>query len=118
MTSRTLVGGPLFAAGLLIMAIEYALHVYGHFRGSEYRIGMGPIGIGAVLTFIGWFWLNKKDALDGGRFIVDAFTNVVGVIRSGRRASDPVVAVTKTAPASSTGIVHLPDPVVTEEHDG
>lgn len=87
------VGWLLFFCGLAIMFAEYALHMWGHFHGPEYRIGMAPIGIGAVFTFIGWFWLYRQDALTGGAFLVDGFVKVIGAIRNGRRATDAAVVV-------------------------
>ena len=91
-------GWGVFLVGLAMMLAEYLLHVWSHFRPPEYRVSLGALGIGAVFTFIGWFWLYRQDALVGGRFILDGVMGVLGVIRGGRRATDPPVLVPAVEP--------------------
>lgn len=107
--AREAVGWPLFLVGLAIMLVEYGLHVWGHLRGAEYRIGLAPIGIGAVFTFIGWYWLSPKGAKDGGRFILDGFMGVISTIRNGRRATDAAVVV-QAQPVAPAPAVNPPGP--------
>ena len=91
-------GWGVFLTGLAMMLAEYLLHIWSHFHGPEYRLSLGALGIGAVFTFIGWFWLYRQDALVGGKFILDGVLGVLGVIRSGRRATDAAVVVQAPPP--------------------
>lgn len=49
------------------------------------------IGIGFVFGFVGAYMSDRERALEGGEFLVNSFTRVVAVVRSGRRATDAVV---------------------------
>lgn len=61
------------------------------------------IAISAVIGFLGAYMLNHDDTKDAASFVVNQGITIIGAIRGGRRATDPVVV----APA--------PDPVVRED---
>lgn len=64
----------------------------------------GPMAIGALFGFVGFYLLDPKDSLTGGSFIVNSTVAIIGVIRGGRRATDPAVVVTKPiAPPDDQG---------------
>lgn len=47
--------------------------------------------VGATFGFVGFYLTNPPGAITAGTFIVDSGVKIIGVVRSGRRASDPVV---------------------------
>lgn len=88
------VGPTLLAVvGILVMLTGMAFH---YWRPDLYPIEWSVQLIGASLAFAGFYAMDSTRAKDGGNFLVDAGTKIIGVIRTGQRATDPVVTVTKS----------------------
>lgn len=51
------------------------------------------LAIGAFFAFAGYFIREPTRALQGGAFVVNSTIGIVSVIRTGRRATDPLVQV-------------------------
>ena len=64
------------------------------------------IAIGATFGFFGFYLMNPKGALGAYGFVVDSSVKIIGVVRSGRRSTDNIVAV--AAPPDAA----VPDPVL------
>ncbi len=104
---RHSVGPALLAAlGIAVMLTGIGLHWWR--PDIHHEVEWVPQLIGAAIAFAGFYAMDPSRAKDGGGFLVDAGTRIVGVIRTGQRASDPVVTVTKSDEASSAPTVELP----------
>jgi hypothetical protein len=85
---------------------------------TQHAIHAAPVLIGCGLGFVGFYMVDHRSALEGGRFLVQSATGLLAVVRGGaKRPGDLVLGQADTPPrAPASG--HLPDPTVTEEHDG
>jgi hypothetical protein len=103
--------GPILLAalGVGIMLTGLALHWW---KPDIHDLEWIPQLVGAVIAFVGFYAMDPDGALKGGGFIVEAGTKIIAVIRTGNRASDPVVTVTKEVEPSEppTVSVALPAP--------
>lgn len=95
----------LAAIGVLVMLTGLGLHWW---RPDRHAIELIPQFIGAAIAFVGFYAMDPSRAKDGGGFLVDAGTKIVGVIRTGKRASDPVVTVTKSVEQPGAPAVEIP----------
>lgn len=89
---RRAIGPALLATvGIVVMLTGIGLHWWRPDRHAE--VEWIPQLIGAAIAFAGFYGMDPKGAKDGGAFLVDAGTRIVGVIRpGGRRSTDaPVV---------------------------
>jgi hypothetical protein len=89
----------LATIGVLILVAGLVLHWW---RPDVYRLEMLPIIIGSALAFAGFYAMDPAASKDGGGFFVDQSVKILGAIRLGRRASDPVVAVPASVPAAAS----------------
>lgn len=96
----------LAAVGISVMLTGIALHWWRPDRHTE--VEWVPQLIGAAIAFAGFYAMDPRGAKDGGGFLIDAGTKIVGVIRTGKRATDPIVTVTKAVDAPRTPTVELP----------
>jgi hypothetical protein len=85
---------------------------------DHYHISLIVLGIGAVLGWVGWSLLAKREAEDAGEYLTGHLIRIVNAIPrpaflrpAGRRESDGVVIPT-AVPAPPAAIT----PTVTEEH--
>lgn len=72
----------------------------------RYWLGNHPpewwvLSLAALLGFFGFYLLNPAAAKDAFGFATDQAVKVIGVVRSGRRSTDPVVAVTQVRPTTA-----------------
>ena len=105
----------LAALGISIMLAALALHWW---RPALYPVEWSVQCIGAAIAFAGFYAMDPTRAKDGGGFLVDAGTKIVAVIRTGKRASDPVVTVTKADDESPAPPPSNPVRFVTGPDDG
>lgn len=89
------IGIALVGAGI----VGFELYNYWRFR---IPLSGSAVGIGAVVAFIGGYFLDPSGSKDVAAVVVDGFTQVVSVVRTGRRKSDAVVAVASAAPVPIT----------------
>lgn len=93
--------GPILLAtiGIAVMLTGLALHWWAEARGQAHTLEWIPQFIGAVIAFAGFYRMDPKGAKDGGTFILDAGTRIVGLIQpGGRRSTDtPVVTPATTS---------------------
>lgn len=116
--SYKLTGRLLATLGLLLMLAEAGTYYYYRYaRNEHYDVNVTLLLLGAVLGFVGFYVLDNKRALEAGQFLVQSATGVLAVVRGGAKRSGDTV-ITPVPPPSAAVPVHLPDPVVTEEHDG
>lgn len=73
-----------------------------------HRIEAWVVAIGCGFGFFGFYGMDSKRAKDAFGFAVDNSVKVIGVVRSGRRSTDPVVAVTETVPAKPAAPEEVP----------
>lgn len=94
MTPRRRTLGPTLLAviGILVMLIGLGLHWW---NPAEHRLEWIPQIVGASIAFAGFYGMDPTRAKDGGGFLVSAGTKIIAQIRTGDRATDPVVTVTK-----------------------
>jgi hypothetical protein len=120
-TARCRVGTVLATLGVLILLVELGLYWLSPLLASAtHSIRAAPVLIGCGLGFVGFYMLDHASALEGGRFLVQSAEGILAVVRGGaKRPGDVVLGPATEPPArapSPSG--HLPDPTVTEEHDG
>jgi hypothetical protein len=112
--ARTHVGVLLAGVGILIMLAHLGLHVWQPVR---YPLEAGVVAIAFIIGFVGAYLLDPKEAEDGGGFLVNSAVSIIGVVRSGRRATDPIVVQKAVEQATEPG-----DPVppldATDEESG
>lgn len=65
----------------------------------QHEIEGWVVAIGAALGFFGFYLMAPARAKDAYGFALDGFVKIVDTVRIGRRATDPVVAVTQVVPA-------------------
>jgi hypothetical protein len=82
------------ALGTLIILVEVARNWIGN-----HRIEGWVVAIGAAFGFIGFYLLDSTGALTAFGFLRDSTVQIIGVVRSGRRATDPIVPQVSVAPA-------------------
>jgi hypothetical protein len=99
---RRAVGPVLLAAtGIAVMLTGIGLHWWNPDRHGQ--IEWIPQLIGAAIAFVGFYGMDPKGAKDGGAFIVDAGTRIVGMIQpGGRRSTDAPVMTPTAAPSDGT----------------
>jgi hypothetical protein len=115
MKARNVVGIVLAFVGGAVLLTELAFHWRDP---AGYPIGTWPLVIGLAIAFVGAYLIDPKQAEDGGGFLVNSAVSIIGVVRGGRRASDPPVVVPPTAALPRAASDAAPTgPVVTEEHD-
>lgn len=101
--------GPVLLAtlGILVMLTGLGLHWWSEAHGQAHKLEWIPQLIGAAIAFAGFYGMDPKGAKDGGTFILDAGTRIVGAIRpGGRRSTDPPVV---TPAAVAVGTAPAPD---------
>jgi hypothetical protein len=104
--------GPTLLAvvGILVMLTGMAFHFW---RPDLYPLEWSVQLIGAAIAFAGFYAMDSTRAKDGGNFLIDAGTRIVGVIRTGgRRNTDPPVLtpVTPATPAPLVPPIEEPPP--------
>ena len=92
-TPRNFWAHAIAGLGGVIVLVE----LFRHWRTGHAMEG-SVIGVGCLFGFIGAYMADRKGALEGGGFIVDATTRIIAVVRSGRRSTDSIV-VQKAAPS-------------------
>jgi hypothetical protein len=65
----------------------------------DHRIEAWVIAIGSAFGFIGFFLIDPNRALIAFGFLRDSTVQIVGVVRSGRRSTDPIVPQVVVTPA-------------------
>lgn len=92
--SYKLTGRVLAAVGVLLMLAEAGTYYYAHFAtGEHYDVNVTLLLVGATLGFVGFYILDNKRALDGGRFLVQSAAGILAVVRGGaKRSGDVVIA--------------------------
>lgn len=66
---------------------------------TDHAIEPWVIAIAVLLGFFAYYLKNPRGAKDAFGFAVDQSVKIIGAVRSGRRSTDPMVAVTAvTAP--------------------
>lgn len=86
--ARTICGSVLAVLGLAVLLVELV-----RYWTLNHPIHAWPVCIGCVIGFVGFFIVNPKEAKDGAQVVVDSTVRVIGVVRGGRRATDPKVVV-------------------------
>lgn len=86
--ARTICGSVLAVLGLSVLLVELV-----RYWTLNHPIHAWPVCIGCVIGFVGFFIVNPKEAKDGAQVVVDSTVRVIGVVRGGRRATDPKVVV-------------------------
>lgn len=67
------------------------------------------VAIGSGFGFFGYYLMDSTRAKDAFGFAVDNGVKIIGVVRSGRRSTDSVVAVTEvTQPAAPDAVLGKP----------
>lgn len=101
--------------------ILFALYL--HWR-YEREIEFVVLGIGGFFLWYGGFMANRKQAIEGGTFVVDSLVKLGSLFRitiarsGGNRAEDKSPVPTVVLPASPTvPIPPVTTATVTEEHD-
>jgi hypothetical protein len=116
MKARNVVGIVLAFVGGAVLLTELAFHWRDP---AGYPIGTWPLVIGLAISFVGAYLIDPKQAEDGGGFLVNSAVSIIGVVRGGRRATDPpVVMPPAVALPRATSDAAPTRSVVTEEHDG
>jgi hypothetical protein len=96
----------LVVIGIAVMLTGMALHWW---KPDQYPLEWAVQLIGAAMAFAGFYRMDPDGAKDGGGFLVDAGTKIVGVISTGgRRSTDPPV-VTPAAVVPAEPGVPAPD---------
>lgn len=120
---RLVSGTSLAVLGLVIVLIELARYWI-----AEHPIHPWPIIIGGSIAVFGAYLLDPKATRDGTDLVVDRFTRVVAVIRTGRRATDrmaitsdghaqPVAVKTLVRPPMVVEDIEYPPPDIAGMHD-
>jgi hypothetical protein len=103
--------GPVLLAtiGVAVMLTGIGLHWWAEARGQAHTLEWIPQFIGATIAFAGFYRMDPKGAKDGGAFILDAGTRIVGMIQpGGRRSTDaPIVTQPVAVPVDE---LELPPP--------
>lgn len=85
------------ALGMFVWGVELVLHWL-----DNRPIGGGPILLGSIVAFVGFYMIDHADAKDGAGFVVDKtitlIDRTVTLIRTvrGGRASDPAGTIVET----------------------
>lgn len=82
---------PLLAGGALATILTELLRYWI----ADHRPEWWVLSVAALFGFLGFYMINPAGAKDAFGFATDQAVKVIGVVRSGRRATDPVVAVTE-----------------------
>lgn len=91
--TKTIVGGFFAAIGTIVVLSEVAMHFVAEVSSIKYEMNHVVLLVGAILGFVGFFMLDRKGAEEGGGFLVNSATRIIGVIRTGRRSDDIAVVV-------------------------
>lgn len=105
--------GPILLAtlGVLVMLTGLGLHWWSEAHGVAHKLEWIPQLIGAAIAFVGFYGMDPKGAKDGGAFIIDAGTRIVGAIRpGGRRSTDPPVMTPAVVPTEDEAPLTPPPP--------
>ena len=118
MTTRTVWGSIGAFAGFATVFVEIGFYWQAHVKGGHYEMSPVIIAIGAIIVFIGGALLDFKRAKDITGVVVSSGVTILGAIPLpwGKRWTDRVAS--KAAPGIVVLPTPVPDPVVTEEHDG
>jgi len=94
------IGGwrPYAAVVLILFGITVIVVELVKYWTQGHSIHPTPVLIGCGFAFVGFFLLDPKESLTGGQFLVNSTVALVGVIRSGRRATDSTVVVVPPEP--------------------
>jgi hypothetical protein len=120
---RVFSGTSLAVLGLVIVLIELSRYWL-----AEHPIHPWPVMIGGAIAIFGAYLLDPKATRGGTGLVVDRFTKVVAVIRTGRRATDrmaitsdghaqPVAVKTLVRPPVAVEDIEYPPPDVAGLHD-
>lgn len=86
--ASTISGAAFALLGVVTLLVELGRYwLLGH------AIHAAPVCIGCLFGFIGFFILSPKRAVEGAQVVVGSTVSVIGVLRGGRRATDPKVVV-------------------------
>lgn len=88
----------LATLGVIVLMVELCLNWF-YQRPIEWM----PVLIGMVIALAGFWGLDSRKAHAAGDFIADTAINVLAVLRTGRRATDGVVAVTAVEVCKNCG---------------
>lgn len=83
----------LAVVGVAIILTEVARNWF-----WDHRIEAWVIAIGSAFGFVGFYLLSPASALVAFGFLRDSTVQIITVVRSGRRASDPIVTQVTPAP--------------------
>lgn len=90
---------PLLAGGAVVTIVTELLRYWI----ADHAIEPWVVIIASLFGFLGFYLINPAGAKDAFGFAVDQGVKIIGVARSGRRSTDPVVAVTEViAPPEAT----------------
>ena len=79
---------PYLALVFIIMGIAVMFGELGMYWLKSKPIGAAPIGLGAALSFIGFYMINHQDAKDAASFLTTQFISLLGALRG--KAPAPV----------------------------
>jgi hypothetical protein len=75
-------------AGIGIMSLLIELERYWLY---DHPIHPQPIIVGSILGFTGFFIISSDKTVQGAKVLIDGGIGFVAALRSGRRATDPVI---------------------------
>lgn len=85
---------PLLAAGALLTILTELLRYWI----ADHRPEWWVLSVAALFGFLGFYMINPAGAKDAFGFATDQAVKIIGVARSGRRATDPVIAIPQITP--------------------
>lgn len=100
---RPWVGYLLATIGLLGLLAEGGLHFFSFFVERDYELNHGVLVISMVIGFVGFYIIDPMKAEGGTGILTKTAVAVIGVVRSGRRATDPEVVVTAEVEVTDDG---------------
>lgn len=90
---RPWVGYLLAAIGVMGLLAEGGLHFLSFFLERQYELNHGVLLISMIIGFVGFYIIDPVRAKDGTGILRETAVAVIGVVRSGRRATDADVVV-------------------------
>lgn len=106
---RPWIGYLLAAIGVLGLLAEVGLRFLSFFTaGGDYELNSGVLLVSVIIGFVGFYIINPKGAEGGTSIITRTAVAVIGVIRGGRRATDPPVVVTTEVEGAEPTVAKKP----------
>lgn len=105
MKHRPWTGYLLAAIGVVVLLAEVGMHFYGYFHGIDYELNHPVLYVAMIIGFVGFYMINPKGAEGGSNILTRDITEIISVIRTGRRSTDSfavVIPPTEVPPVTPT----------------